>query len=200
MKKWSLTLVIACVFLCENHAFGQWVRTNGPCGGYVSSFGVSSTGNAVFAGTTDGIYLTTNYGKTWVAIDTDTEVSLSAVSGGAIYAGTDGGGIWRRPLSEITSTTPTHHQKSSSLQKRMCVFRHSPFGVTVSYTVRSRCPVRMELYTISGERVAVLDKGEQAPGEYSLRLAGNGSSTAGVYVYRFEAGNYRESDLVKVLK
>ena len=41
MKKCSWTLIIAYILLLKNHAYAQWVQTNGPYGETVYSFAVS---------------------------------------------------------------------------------------------------------------------------------------------------------------
>jgi hypothetical protein len=58
--------------------------------------------------------------------------------------------------------------------------------------------VRLALYAVSGKQEALYNQGEQAPGEYSLKLE-RGAIPAGLYVYRFQAGNFRESDLVRIM-
>jgi hypothetical protein len=79
--------------------FAQWVQTNGPYGGFVSSFAIS--GNNIFAGTYyDGIFLSTDNGSSWNGVNnglTNLAVTSLAISGNNIFAGTGsrwGGGIF----------------------------------------------------------------------------------------------------------
>jgi photosystem II stability/assembly factor-like uncharacterized protein len=73
-------------------AHAQWVQTNGPYGGRIISLAVSGTN--LFAGTGGGVFLSTNNGTSWAAVNngvTNTNVSALAVSGTNLFAGTEGG-------------------------------------------------------------------------------------------------------------
>jgi hypothetical protein len=79
-------------------AHAQWVQTNGPYGGMIISFAVSGTN--LFAGTGDGVFLSTDNGTSWTIVNnglTSTNVSALAVSGTNLFAGTASAGVWRRP-------------------------------------------------------------------------------------------------------
>ena len=70
----------------------QWLQTNGPYGGIVQCFAVSGTN--LFAGTYGGVFLSTNNGTSWTAVNTgltNTDVFSFAVSGTNLFAGTNGG-------------------------------------------------------------------------------------------------------------
>jgi hypothetical protein len=64
-----------------------------------------------------------------------------------------------------------------------------PFGdnTTFSYTLPEAMPVRLELYNVLGQRVAVLLEGERPAGTHTLTM-GRGSLASGVYVLRLQAG------------
>jgi len=92
-KMKSLLLFVAIIALCLSSTHlstAQWIRTNGPCGGYVGAFAVSGTN--IFAGTiNDGVYLSTNNGTSWTHVNTGllqaSSVSCLAVSGTKVFAG-----------------------------------------------------------------------------------------------------------------
>jgi len=84
----------AAVFLLGAQSLqAQWIQTNGPYEGDVRCFAVS--GSNLFAGTFgDGVFLSTNNGTSWTAVNTgltDTLVLSLAVSGSNLFAGTGGG-------------------------------------------------------------------------------------------------------------
>ena len=81
-----------------------WTTANVGLPSYVLCF--ADSGANLFAGTAGaGVYCSTNKGTTWTAINTglpsNTLVYAFAVGGWYLYAGTFGGGVWRRPLSEV---------------------------------------------------------------------------------------------------
>lgn len=87
MKRVMLTL-----FLSVQSSPAQWVQTNGPDGGEIHALAVS--GSNLFAGTSSGIFLSTDNGSSWTAINTGlTNVSTQAFvfSGSNLFAGTFGG-------------------------------------------------------------------------------------------------------------
>ncbi len=97
-------------------ATAQWERLGGPPGGQIQSFAMN--GSKLFAGTQDGVFLSTNEGGTWTPVDsglTDMDVNALVVMGNGaganIFAGTwnDGvfvstndGGNWTRVTNGMT--------------------------------------------------------------------------------------------------
>ena len=70
-------------------AEAQWVQTNGPYGGAIWCFTVSGTN--LFAGTTGGVFLSTDNGTRWTAANTglmNTLISALVASGTNLFAGT----------------------------------------------------------------------------------------------------------------
>ncbi len=91
MKKPSLLLAFISLVSFAN---AQWQQTS------LNSSDVlcfATKGDTTFAGTTDGMYLSSNNGNTWVAVNTglthDT-VGALAISGIHIFAGTENGGVY----------------------------------------------------------------------------------------------------------
>lgn len=78
----------------------------------------------------------------------------------------------------------------------------NPFNptTTIRYALPEVSSVRIELFDITGRRVAVLvDKTAQAPGRYSVPF--NGATLAsGVYVYRITAGQFTETRKMTLIK
>jgi hypothetical protein len=90
-----LTIIVASGFAPDS-LFAQWVQTAGPTGGFVTSLAVS--GANLFAGTSGGgVFLSTNSGTNWTAVNTgltDTLVKSLALSGTNLFAGTEGGRVF----------------------------------------------------------------------------------------------------------
>jgi len=88
----GLLVVVFCLSTISLHA--QWVQTNGPYGARVYCFAVSGTN--LFAGISNGgVFLSTNNGTSWTAVNTgltdSVGVNALAVSGTNLFAGTEGG-------------------------------------------------------------------------------------------------------------
>ena len=94
----QLAVSILFMFVTSNTVNAQWVKTSGPTGGgYISALAVSGAGD-IFAGThSGGVYLSTNNGTRWTAVNsglTNINVYSLAISGNNIFAGTDSGGVF----------------------------------------------------------------------------------------------------------
>ena len=73
--------------------FAQWIQTNGPYGGVVQC--IADAGTNLFAGTADGVFLSTNNGTSWTAVGLkNINVWSLAVSGTNLFAGTYDCGIF----------------------------------------------------------------------------------------------------------
>jgi len=87
------------VFLSTNNGT-SWTAT-GLKRAWVCALAVSPNGAGgtnLFAGTEGGVFLSTNNGTSWTATGlTNRDVIAFAVSGTNLFAGTWGGGVWRRP-------------------------------------------------------------------------------------------------------
>ena len=84
--------VVFSIFTTMNPLHAQWIQTNVTYGGNVRTLAVSGTN--LFAGTSGGVFLSTNNGTSWTAASTgltNIYVHALAVSGTNLFAGTDGG-------------------------------------------------------------------------------------------------------------
>ena len=76
--------------------------------------------------------------------------------------------------------------------------RPNPFTgtTTLGFDVPRRTHVRLEVFDITGRRVAMLANRDYEPGRFTLEWDGRTSSgtraAAGVYLYRMTAGAFRE--------
>ena len=88
----AVYIIIHCTFNIEN-CICQWVQTNGLSGIQVNK--LSSNSNFIIAGTTNGIYLSSNNGNNWSARKLSNQYIISLASNEQyIYAGTNGNGLF----------------------------------------------------------------------------------------------------------
>ncbi|HUI91062.1 MAG TPA: hypothetical protein VLX68_02340 [Chitinivibrionales bacterium] len=117
-----------------------------------------------------------------------------------LYLCTFGCGVWTNAPSTGAAVLP-YDRRTIPLQARIHVsaFGLPHSGVMLSYGLQSRCCVQLDVYTISGEKVASLVHGIQEPGEHGISVSG-GKLPAGLYLCHFQAGSYRESNRIFVIK
>lgn len=158
----------------------------------------------VFAGIHEnGVWYSTNNGDLWAPFNvgySDTGALALAVSDSLIFAGSEAGRIWRRALSEITYAKPfcpqTPHLRPS-LAIRSCGRPVS--RIILRYSVAQVCFVRLELFTVSGKRISVLQNHEQIPGLYTMSISSR-TLPKGAYTVRFLAGTYCQSDRLLLME
>ncbi|MCX6138782.1 MAG: SUMF1/EgtB/PvdO family nonheme iron enzyme [Ignavibacteriales bacterium] len=104
--KTIIRFFVAGSFVLTQFSIAQWVQTGNPTGAAVICFAEDtiSGGNNLFAGTTEGIYLSTDNGSTWKEVNdglpTRSYINAIAISPGSsgngtnIFAGTMGGGVF----------------------------------------------------------------------------------------------------------
>lgn len=95
-NKLPFLLVVLCLFTTTNPLHAQWILT-GLDGFYVRTITVSGTN--LFVGTSgDGVFLSTNSGTSWSAVNTgltNIYVNAFAVSATNLFVGTEGDGVFR---------------------------------------------------------------------------------------------------------
>ena len=72
-------------------------------------------------------------------------------------------------------------------------------STTISYTLPEAMPVRMELYNILGQRIAVLVDGQQEAGTHTLTMR-RGGLAGGVYLLRMMAGGTQEVERMVITR
>ena len=70
----------------------------------------------------------------------------------------------------------------------------NPFNpsTTIRFSIASRLPVTLEVFTLIGQRIATLLDGTMEPGEYSVRFDGN-ELASGMYICSLKAGPWTET-------
>jgi photosystem II stability/assembly factor-like uncharacterized protein len=98
MTKLRITL-LTIFFGISAATFCQWQEANsGLYGGQVNSLAIDPNTGNIYAGTYNGVYLSTDNGDSWVARDngfSSLGIQALAISGNIIYAGTGDGVVYR---------------------------------------------------------------------------------------------------------
>jgi surface protein len=77
----------------------------------------------------------------------------------------------------------------------------NPFNpsTVITYTLPEASPVRLSVYNMIGQEVAILVNGYKEEGRYEARFDAGGY-TSGVYIYTISAGNFRNSKMMVLVK
>ena len=177
--------------------------------GYVHVNGLvidPTNSNNVFVATSyNGVLLSTNGGTTWRTFNENlTNVNVESIEYDAanmvLYAGTQTGGVFRRNLAtaptsvnETVATIPGEYALHDAYP--------NPFNpsTTITFGLPKNCFVRLSVFSLLGERVAVLVSQELQAGYYRTMWNAADMPT-GVYIYRLEAGEFVESKKLTLLK
>ncbi|MFI5201692.1 MAG: hypothetical protein ACHQNE_04855, partial [Candidatus Kapaibacterium sp.] len=125
-----------------------------------------------------GIYLSTDNGTSWTSVTAGLEhmpVNAIAVSGMNLFAGTDGYGVWRRPLSDFGISSVS--QSSTSTHPEIHSYPN-PFSQStqITFTPESAGYADISVVNLLGEQVARVFSGELDAGPHNFTF----SSTAGL--------------------
>src|SRR5208283_4562481 len=91
-----MLLPISLLGIMPSKVQAQWVQTNGPGGGDIHALTASEA--KIFAGTSSGVFRSTNNGTSWAAVNSglaNTSVYALTASGTNLFAGTLDSGIFR---------------------------------------------------------------------------------------------------------
>jgi len=131
----------------------------------ITVYSLAISGTKIFAGTagkvstTGLVYLSTNNGTSWTAVNTgfsSTVYNCLALSvlGTDIIAGTQNGGIQKRPLSDFP-TTPVTPVANFNARVNNLIIYPNPYQstTTISYELSKKTIVSLEIYNLLGKRI-----------------------------------------------
>jgi ligand-binding sensor domain-containing protein len=191
------------VFLSTNNG-ANWTPVNSGLTGQALKVGAFAAFDTnIFVGTYAGVFLSINNGITWTSVNNgfpNNYVSSFALLGSYLFAGTGGGGVWRRTLSELLSVEADN---KSELPATFSLSQNypNPFNpsTTISFSLPSKSFVSLKVFNILGREVADIVSEEMSPGTYSRQWkAGNLSS--GIYFYQLQAGLFTETRKLILLR
>ena len=188
------------VFLSTNNGTNWAAVNNGLTNNNVLSFAVSGTN--LFAGTRLSVCVSTNNGTSWTDVSsglTNPYIISLVVSGTNIFAGTWGSGVWRRPLSEMTSINITSGELPGEF--RLQQNYPNPFNPTtrIKFDIPKNTFVKLEIYNNLGQLVKTLFDGQTNAGYFETTFDGNGLSS-GTYFYKLTSPDFSETKMMILLK
>jgi hypothetical protein len=191
------------VYLSTNNGISWTAVNTGLPYPYISALAMSPDGTGgtnIFAGNytnatgtlQSGVFLSTNNGLNWSEVNTGlprtTYIYSLITSKTNLIAGTSDG-LWRRPLSEITSV----EQSSYRLPERFSLSQNypNPFNpsTTIEYQIPKQSYVTLRIFDLLGREVATLVNEKREAGSYRVQFDGAGLSS-GVYFYQLRGGEF----------
>lgn len=174
-------------------AFTDFKTANGFVFGSVAN---SASANA-------GVYKTTNNGVNWTVMNSglssNASVSSLLVSGDYLFAGSNYDGIFRIPLSPITSTG----NQGSEIIKDYYLGQNfpNPFNpnTKISFSIPTSGFVSLKVYDVLGKEIYTLVNEIKTAGNHSVNF--NASNlTSGIYFYKLETGNFSKTMRMILIK
>ena len=166
---------------------------------------MTTIGSTILVGMLDSgkVYVSTNNGNSWKLVDealtTNNPLTSFVSSNTNIFAGTEGDGVWRRPLSDLVAVKS---QRNMSPQKFSLEQNFpNPFNptTTISFDLPERSKVQLKIFNILGEEVKDLINEEKAAGHYEYQWNARGLAS-GVYFYRLKSGSFVETKKLILLR
>ncbi len=173
-----------------------------------SIYSLAVYGNNIFAG--GSIFVSTNNGLNWTqrieGMSGNYVVRSLCITNNYLFAGTDGYGVWRRPLSELVGIEPI----SNIVPEEFKLFQNypNPFNpvTKIKFDIpsnlkagvkRETSNVKLIIYDIIGKEIEMLVNEQLKPGNYEVDWNASGYS-CGVYFYKLIAGN-QQSETKKMI-
>jgi photosystem II stability/assembly factor-like uncharacterized protein len=154
---------------------------------------IALDGSIIFVGLRSGVYVSQNHGASWNCINeglTNISIMSLAVFGPNLIAGTEGNGIWFRPLSDIynfLSIPDGDVSQGFSLSQNY----PNPFsvGTTICFNLPFPTNATLKIYDQSGNTESVIADGILAEGTHKTCFDG-GRLPNGIYYLKLTAGPF----------
>jgi len=146
----------------------------------------------LYAGALDGVYVYSRAGARWKGSSaglTERSVYSFIIMGYDLYAGTNDG-VWRRPLSEMT-TNVTYFAAAQQPEFTLSQNYPNPFNpvTTIRFSLPRAAEVSLVVYNELGEKIVDLVEGKMAAGTHQA-VWDAASCAGGDYFCRLKADNF----------
>jgi len=200
-NNWNLSLSTSVWALSSNESkifagidgspYGVYKSTNYGNNWVLTSLNVGthallSNSNYIIAGTGNGIYVSNDDGSNWIYRNEGMGpywINSLSIINNYLIAGTDGNGVWRRPLSEVVSINTI----STNIPLKYELYQNypNPFNpiTKIKFNVPQRSFIQIIIYDILGRKKENLVNQELSASEYETLFNGSDYSS-GVYFYQ----------------
>jgi len=189
--------------ICRSTNNGNdWSTANSGLNQYkISCF--ASSDNGIYVGLREGgVYVSSDNGDSWTSADHGGPGSITclAPSGNYLFASDYySSGVWRCSWDNLLNVNPT----ADRIPDKIFLFQNypNPFNPTtaIDYQLPTRSDVTLKVYNVLGEEVSTLVNQKQEAGNYHVIFSGSGLPS-GIYFYRLDAGYFKETKKLILLK
>ena len=160
-------------------------------------------GAALFAATdSGGVFLSTDNGSSWKPFNTgltDLNTPSLVLNDSYLFSGKLGG-VWRRPLSDISTWIPPLRDgipAEFSLDQNY----PNPFNpvTLIQYNLPTKIDVVLKVFDQLGREVSTLVEGREEKGGHTVRFDAT-SISSGIYFYRLQAGSHSSTKKLVVIR
>jgi len=196
---WNTTLFISCgasassedrFYVGSSGGSGVYSSTNNGINwsqttlNNVTINAIATYQNNVFAG--GGFWASTNSGSTWIErIEGmgNLYVNSLVIFNDYIFAGTDGYGVWRRPISELVGLNTISNNVPDKYNLRQNF--PNPFNpnTKIQFSIPKKSYIQIIVFDILGREIERLINKELQSSEYEIDYDGSNNSS-GVYFYQ----------------
>ena len=165
--------------------------------------------NRLFVGTDAGVFYRDNTMSDWAAFMTnlpnvrvnELELNLPA---NKIRAATYGRGIWESPIPDMVGIA----SNNNGVPKKFALYQNypNPFNPTtvISFDVATRTNVSLRIFNILGQEIRTLVDAQLSPGHDVITWDGKNNAgvsvNSGIYIYSLQAGDFRDSKKLALVK
>jgi hypothetical protein len=151
-----------------------------------------------------GLYVSQNRGEEWHLLNDSFTVSAAynitaiAACDSTLFVGTDGAGLWYRPLNEaIISDIAPELNYVARLENNF----PNPFNPTtnISFMIPKLNNVRLVVYDILGKEVATLVNSQLQPGNYDIVFDAT-KLASGIYYYSLITDEFTDTKRMVLVK
>jgi photosystem II stability/assembly factor-like uncharacterized protein len=191
------------VFVSTDNA-SNWTDANDGLTQYdIRAFAISDT--ILFAGSyAGGVFYSTNHGTNWIEVNsglTNKYVESLAVNETHIFASTLDNILWRRLLSE--TTTSLHGLPECNLPIGFSLEQNypNPFNpsTTLKFTLPKQESIKITIHNTLGEELETLLNKKMPAGSHEIEFNAQNISS-GIYFYHIQAGEFQDVKKMILLK
>lgn len=164
-------------------------------------FAVNSEGHIFLSTYNSYVYRSVDGGSTWqqlrTGMTTSSTLGIAVNDSGVVFVGTLNGQVYRSAQPTVSMVDHSEHPREFVLYQNY----PNPFNpsTTIRFTIPNSRFTSLIIYNLLGQQVATLVNEMKQAGQYEVKWDAEGLAS-GVYLYRLEAGEFRETKRMVLMR